>query len=373
MSESFKTILFIAFCTAAAVQLFYYLWFYLAPAIYKPAKKVAATPPVSVIICARNEAANLERFLPAVLEQDYPSFEVIVVNDCSEDDSFDVLGGLLAKYSTLRVSSVSKDPKFTHNKKLAQFIGIKAALYDILLFTDADCMPESDKWLAGMVSNYSKGIEFVLGYGGYLRTKGLLNRYLRYDCMFIASQYLGMAIRGIPYMGVGRNLSYLKAVFFRNRGFGIHNHLQSGDDDLFVNTNASSKNTAVEFSTGTHTRSVPAATPAEFVKQKQRHFTTARYYRVRDKILLFAEPLSRVVFYILLVILSTSLYRWPFLASVFGVRLFVQVSFTVAAGRKLNERGLLPYSIIFDIFSPLINIVLYLTSIKNRTGRVTWK
>ncbi|MCU0407631.1 MAG: glycosyltransferase, partial [Bacteroidales bacterium] len=149
MTSDYNTlliVLFVVFILAAVVQLFYYLYFYLELQRHKP-QPATATPPVSVIICARNEADNLERFLPAVLEQKYSDYEVIVVNDCSEDNSYDVLGTFLEKYPHLKVSTITKDPKFTHNKRFAQFIGIKAAKNDVLLFTDADCYPVSDKWI----------------------------------------------------------------------------------------------------------------------------------------------------------------------------------------------------------------------------------
>jgi cellulose synthase/poly-beta-1,6-N-acetylglucosamine synthase-like glycosyltransferase len=365
--------LFITFCVAAMVQFFYYLWFYLSPYFYISPEKQKIAEPVSVIICARNEAENLRNFLPSVLEQDYPSYEVIVVNDCSEDNSDDVLGKFLMEYPHLRISSINKDPKFTHNKKFAQFIGIKAAANEILLLTDADCQPESDKWLEKMASNFTGSVDFVLGYGGYLNEKGLLNKYIRYDTMFIAMQYLGLAIKGIPYMGVGRNLAYRRSVFFKNKGFGIYNNTISGDDDLFVNANASKTNTMVEFGPGSHTRSVPAATFAEWVKQKQRHLTTARFYRIRDKFLLTLEPLSRVIFYTFFIILVSFLYLWPYVITVFGLRLIAQVIVLVLAQKKLNEGKLLFYSLIFDIFSPIINSVLYFSTFHNRSGRNTWK
>jgi glycosyltransferase involved in cell wall biosynthesis len=366
-------VLFIVFCSAAAVQLFYYLWFYLAPALFTRSEKSKATPPVTVIICARNEAVNLANFLPSVLEQDYPEFEVIVVNDCSEDRSDDVLGKFLLKYPNLRVSSITKDPKFTHNKKFAQFIGIKAASHDILLFTDADCKPESSRWISHMVSDFTEKTEFVLGYGGFSTEKGLLNSYIRYDCMFIAMQYLGMAIRGIPYMGVGRNLAYRKDVFFRNKGFGNHNHVVSGDDDLFVNSNASDSNTAVEFCHESHTRSVPAATTGEWVKQKYRHLTTAKYYRLRDRILLSIEPFSRMLFYTLFIIIISLLYLWPYVLGVFVVRLAVQITVFELTRRKLNEKRILLQSVIFDIFSPLINMALYIGTFRVSESKAKWK
>jgi hypothetical protein len=191
--------------------------------------------------------------------------------------------------------------------------------------------------------------------------------------MFIAMQYLGLAIKGIPYMGVGRNLAYRRSVFFKNKGFGIYNNTISGDDDLFVNANASKTNTKVEFGTGTHTRSVPAATMAEWIKQKQRHLTTARFYRIRDKFLLTLEPLSRVIFYTFFIILVSFHYLWPYVITVFGFRLIAQVTVLALAQKKLNEEKLLLNSLIFDIFSPIINSVLYFSTFHNRSGRNTWK
>lgn len=271
----FLSVLFFVFVLSAAVQLFYYFWFYLAPILYKPSETKGTSQPVSVIICARNEADNLKEFLPSILEQDYPDYEVIVVNDCSEDNSYEVLGEYLEKYPRLRVSNVNKDPQYTHNKKFAQFIGIKAAKNELLLFTDADCRPETTKWIEGMVSHFNEGTDIVLGYGGYLKKQGLLNKYIRYESMTIALQYLGMAIRGIPYMGVGRNLAYRRSFFFNKKGFGSHTHIISGDDDLFVNSNSDSKNTCVEYSQAAHTRSLPAKNFREWFLQKKRHMTTA--------------------------------------------------------------------------------------------------
>ncbi|MFO7621332.1 MAG: glycosyltransferase [Bacteroidales bacterium] len=366
-------VVFLIFSLSTALQLFYYLYFYLATGIYKHPELQGSDAPVSVIICARNEAENLRSFLPSILEQEYPDYEVIVVNDCSEDDSFNILGKYLAEYPHLKVSTVNKDPKFTHSKKFAQFIGIKAAKNDLLLFTDADCQPISDKWLAMMTSHFDEKTDFVLGFGGYLKENGLLNRYIRYDSMFIAMQYLGTAIRGIPYMGVGRNLAYRRSLFFRNKGFGSPSHLVSGDDDLFVNKIATKENTSVEFRSEAHTRSVPASGISEWFKQKKRHMTTARYYKSGNKFLLLGEPASRLLFYASLILLLTNLYLWPFLAAGFGARLIIQVIVLLLAQRKLNEPELLPFSLFFDIFSPLINGIVYISNFRTRPGSNLWK
>jgi len=372
-NELFLILVFTIFGIAASIQLFYYIYFYMAVNLYKPRLSDGTSKPVSVIICARNESENLKNFLPSVLEQDYPDYEVIVVNDCSEDNSYNVLGEYLIRYPHLKVSTINKDPKFTHNKKFAQFIGIKAAKNDILLFTDADCKPESDQWLAMMSSHFEKDISFVLGYGGYRREKGLLNKYIRYDSIAIAMQYLGMALKGIPYMGVGRNLAYRKTTFFENNGFGAHNHIISGDDDLFVNSNATETNTMVEFRTGAHTRSVPCSGFIQWAKQKRRHLTTAPYYKLRDKLLLIFEPLSRVLFYTALIILLSFTYLWPLVIGIFGLRLIIQTAVFATVQKKLNEPGLIGFSIFFDIFSPLLTFTISLGNIRSKSDKNRWR
>lgn len=369
----FLWITLIIFSLAALVQLFWYLYFILPAIRYKHPAASSGKPPVSVIICARNEAANLRKFLPSVLEQDYPDFEVIVVNDCSEDETYDVLGEFILRYPRLRVSNVNKDPKFTHSKKLAQFIGIKAAKNQLLLFTDADCQPVSPKWLEIMASRFSENVDFVLGYGGYLRTKGLLNRYIRFDTMTIALQYMGMAIRGIPYMGVGRNLAYRRSVFFENKGFGKHSHLISGDDDLFVNSNAKGSDTVVEFRKEAHTRSVPCSNLPEFFAQKRRHITTAPYYKLLHRFLLVLEPASRILLYTSFIILVSNLFFWQEVLAAFGVRLILLTVFQIIGARNLNEKGISAFSIIFDILSPVLNGLIWLSNILSLPGKKKWK
>ena len=361
------------FALSAVIQLFYYFYFYLSVFLHKNSESAAGKEPVSVIICARNEEENLRNFLPLIMEQDYPDYEVIVVNDCSEDNSFEVIGKYLEQYPHLRVSTINKDPKFTHNKKFAQFIGIKAAKNEILLFTDADCKPESDKWLACMASHFDAKTSFVLGYGGYLKEKGLLNKYIRYDTMTIAMQYLGMAIRGLPYMGVGRNLAYRRSLFFSSNGFGSHNQLVSGDDDLFVNANAGKRNTHVEFRKESHTHSVPCSELTDWIIRKKRHMTTAPYYKLRDKLLLTLEPASRIIFYASFIILLSTLTLWQSVLVLFGVRLITQIVIFTLIGKRLNETGLIGISLIFDIFSPIINGAVYISNSLSKPGKNRWK
>lgn len=353
-----------------AVQLFYWLRYYLR-AVRSCGINVPEShrEPVSVVICARNEAENLRANLPAVLRQNHPRFEVVVVNDNSEDDSDIVLSQLKNEYPHLKISTINIDHRFRHNKKLAQVIGVKAASNEILLMTDADCIPVSDEWLTLMTLPLTRGSEIVLGYGGYSRARGLLNRFIRYESMFIAMQYSGMALRGVPYMGVGRNLAYRKELFLSNNGFSTHYHMDSGDDDLFVNANATATNTSVVLSRNAHTRSVAAGTLREFIRQKKRHLTTAARYNTDDKIRLTIEPLSRMAMYISAIVLLSSMFLWQLVVPLTAVPLIVRLMIVARAGKKFDEPGIVPPALFFDFFSPVINSLLYIGNFSRKPGR----
>ena len=357
---------------ALLIQLIYHLGIFSRFVFFKAKEVKTDFAPVSVIICARNEADNLELYLPVILAQDYPDYEVIVVNDCSTDNTEDVLEKLKTDYQRLRVTTIREDKKFSHGKKIAVTIGIKSAKNDRLLFIDGDCKPESNQWLKLMAGHFSDTTSIVLGYGGYFNQPGFLNKYVRYDTMMIALQYFSFALLRIPYMGVGRNLGYKKSLFFAGSGFSRHFHLASGDDDLFVNENATKTNTEIEFSYDSHTRTTAKETFSRWYFQKKRHFTTSRLYKPLHKILLTLEPVSRLLFYVsFIILLFNAVYR-PWILILFAFRLLVLLFNTKKTMIRLNEKNLLVYSFLFDIISLFINFGLLITS-RSRPSNYQWK
>ncbi len=355
-----------ALAFAVVAQAAYYLFVYLRPVLNKTSAASSKLPPVSVIICARNEHDYLLQFLPKVLGQDYPEFEVIVVNDCSEDDTLMLLGQMEQTYSNLRHTSIELDRKFAHGKKLAITVGVKSAKYEHLVFTDADCYPESNRWLQRIISTYSSQTEIVLGYGGYENRKGLLNKLIRFDTLLVAMQYLGLAKARHPYMGVGRNLSYTRTSFFSKNGFQSHYHINSGDDDLFVNERANKLNTSIVTSPDSFTRSVPCTSFGHWVKQKKRHLTTWTSYRAGTKLLLGIEPASRLLFYITLVMLIYPCSMYVEAAVLYSLRLLIQLIVYKLNMRKFEERGFLILIPIFDIVLPVLQIAFNILNLRDK-------
>jgi glycosyltransferase involved in cell wall biosynthesis len=339
------------------VQLFYYLFFFSRLAFYKEKKTPVTEPtlPISIVICAFNEEANLVKNLPLWLGQQYhrqgtPFYEVLVVNDNSQDDTFYFLNRMQQQYENLHVVNLTQEAKLIPGKKFPLSMGIKSARFENLLLTDADCVPSSEFWLAGMAAGFSSEKKIVLGYSPYLKHKGWLNKTIRFETVHSAIQYMSFALAGIPYMGVGRNLAYTRNLFNTNKGFSSHHHLISGDDDLFINQVATSKNTTISLSPETMTFSEPKKTAEEWHYQKKRHLSTGKHYKTKHKILLGTYAMSHFMTWVSFIACVFFPKIWMFAGIAFVLRWLVQWFMFQASFSKLNEKELINYIWVFDIW-----------------------
>ena len=340
------------------IQMIYWWLVYARLIFHKSIPSRISRKPVSIVICAQNEEINLKSNMPLILEQDYPEYEVIVVDDASSDDTEDVLRDLGKIYPHLRSSRITENVHIRSGKKLALTVGLKAARYDWVLLTDADCQVDGRNWLATMQQNFRKDTGIVLGYGGYRREKGLLNLLIRYDTFFIALQYLGFALSGFPYMGVGRNLAYRKNIFFQNKGFASHYGLASGDDDLFINEVARKSGTRIEIGKGSHTTSDAKTSWREWYYQKRRHLTSGPRYNLLSKFILGVEILSRLAFYISFLFLMVFKIMPLLITGIFLLRLLSTIVIIKLAMNRLNEKYLLLISPLMDFALPWVHICM---------------
>lgn len=344
-------VIFYSFSLVTVIQLFYYLFFFRRLAFFVPKQKEKSQQhPLSVIVCARDEAANLAKNLPGVLVQTYPTtHEVIVVNHNSQDETAYFLEGLKKTFKNLQVVNLTQEAKGIPGKKYPLSIGIKEAKHEIILLTDADCVPASEFWMQKMQDAFHDGIDIVLGYGAYYKKPGLLNKLIRFDTFHSALQYLSYAMAGIPYMGVGRNLSYKRALFFKHKGFSSINHVASGDDDLFISLVSDKKNTTVVIDQEAVTLSEPRRTFSSWMRQKNRHYTTGKFYKPAHKFLLGLYAITHFLFYPLF-IASMFIYDWRIVLAVFLVRFILQAIIYYKSMQKLNEKDLFVWWWLFDIW-----------------------
>ena len=361
--------LFIAFIVIFCIQFIYYVFILGSFSFSKknPAENKFNLP-VSVIICAKNEAKNLTENLPLFLNQNYRNFELVLINDRSNDRTLKVMEQFKKETSIpVKIVDVAVNEQFWGSKKYALTLGIKAASHEHLLFTDADCKPVSDSWITEMVGNFSNKHQIVLGYGAYQKIKkSWLNKLIRFETLFTAIQYFGYAKIGIPYMGVGRNLAYTKSAFFKVNGFINHMKIKSGDDDLFINEVATKENTAISCFQNSFTESVPKTEFKDWIQQKRRHISTASFYKPFHKFLLGLFFVSQMLFWILSIILLGFLYQWQIIAVLVATRLLFQYLVIGFSAKKLNEGDLIPPIPFFEIFLILIQMFIFIKNMRSK-------
>jgi len=326
--------------------------------------------PVSLIVCAKNEAENLQKHIPFWLNQTYSNYEIILINDASVDDTLEVMEHYAEQDSRIQIVNVKNNEAFWGNKKYALTLGIKRAKNDRLVFTDADCYPASEEWLSKMVANFSDKKQLILGYGAYERQPGFLNKLIRFETLMTAVQYFSYAQAGTPYMGVGRNLGYTSRLFYEKNGFMSHIKVVSGDDDLFVNEAATAKNTAICVAPEAFTYSLPKEKREKWIHQKRRHYTTAKLYKPLHKFLLGLYYFANLLFWVLSgIILFTSL--WMFGLGIILSRFLIQYIIIGKAAGKLKEKDLIIFIPFFELFLILTQLSIF---ISNRGEKSTqWK
>jgi glycosyltransferase involved in cell wall biosynthesis len=365
-------IIFYIFIVIIIIQFFYYILIFGKFAFYKSKTQITQNFPISVIICAKNEEDNVKQFLPLLINQDYPNFEIVLIDDASSDETLEVFEEFEKQNKNIKLVKVENNEAFWGNKKFALTMGIKAAKNEYLLFIDADCYPNSNQWISEMSSHFTNEKTIVLGFGAYEKIAGsFLNKIIRFETLITATQYFSWAKAGKAYMGVGRNLAYNRSEFFRVNGFINHMKIRSGDDDLFINQVANADNTSICYSKDSFTKSKPKTSLKDWISQKRRHIATANYYKSFDKLQLLLFYVSQLFFIILSICLLITQFQWILVLSLIGIRyLFSWITLGFSAS-KLKEKDVMFFYPIIEIILIFSQIYLFVINIFSKP--VHWK
>ena len=365
------SVLFYTFVAAAIIQVFYYLAFSVFAFAKPQAKKEKESIPISVIICAKNEAETLQEMLPSIIYQEYNKFEIVLINDASSDDTLEIMQAFEQVHPHVKVVNVDHNEAFWGSKKYALTLGIKGASYEHLIFTDADCKPVSKTWIAEMAHQFSTTKQLILGYGSYKKVpNSFTNLLVRYETLLTAVQYFSYALLGNPYMGVGRNLAYTKTAFFKVNGFVKHLQLRSGDDDLFVQEVASKKNTAISFSQNSFTESIAPRTLKEWFRQKRRHVSTAKHYRFQHQFLLGLFFISKFLFFGLFTALLF-MVDWKILITILGTYYSIQFLVIGFSAKKLGDLKIITFLPFLEISLLIFHFAIFMANTVSKPNH--WK
>lgn len=350
------------------IQFLFYFLLFKKPYVYEKKRIIKSVPdtdlpPISVVIVSKNESENLATTLPFILEQDYPNFEVVVVNSGSTDETDMLLTGLKQKYPHLYYTYIPKEAERLNEKKLALTVGIKAAKNDILIFTEAFCKPVSDKWIREFAIEFINGKDIVLGFCKYnIPGKVPMKRFIQYDNLVHSLKYLSMAIARKPFMGIGKNMAYRKEYFFREKGFSSFLNIDGGEDDLFINGIANKNNTAVVISPDSFTESNVVNNFATWRFIKSKYLYTKQFYKGARSFIFGWETFTKYSFYICLILaIQAGIHFNNFILLGIAILLFIlrfcYQLFIINKNSKLFSSGVFHIDLLFlDIFQPFNNL-----------------
>ena len=361
------------------VQLCYYFFFFARLAFYgKGPNYNNELPGVTVLVCAWNERENLGELLPMLDSQEYPEFEVILLDDRSDDGSEEFVRENISQWKHIRYIRINDQFDHVTPKKYALTVGMKQARFPVALMTDADCRPSSNHWITSMTSRVSQEKDIVLGFSPYIKQPGLLNWFIRCETFYTAVQYLSFSLAGVTYMGVGRNILYKRSVFFANKGFYSHKNIFGGDDDIFLNEVATGSNTDISIEEDSFVYSVPKTTWKAWFRQKQRHMSVSRFYKMRNKILLGLLSFAHIAVWIsgiavlLVGIITRDIFLLQGLGIVFGARCFIQWFLLIVINLKL-DKTVEWFSILFMDFALFIYYLVFgFLTLTKRKPRKSW-
>lgn len=361
--------LLVFFAVCLLIQLIYHLVFFSRLAFYKGGNDAPTTHSegVSIVVCTHNAAENLNTLLPALYAQDYPDFEVIVVNDRSTDETFPFLVKEKEKVENLKVLTIDQTPSHIDPKKYAITLGIKAAKHDLILFTDSDCMPASNLWVKTMAEPFANpSVDITIGYSPYRAHPGLLNLFIRYETLYTAIQYISFALAGSPYMGVGRNMAYRKRLFLENKGFSGYQKITGGDDDIFINKHATRTNTRVRIGSDSIVYSLPKTTWKEYFRQKKRHLSVSKFYKFGDRLRLGILFVSQIGFWFSLIALLCMWHEPYFVIGGFVLRVLIQYIIYYKADRMLGDKFKTWLTPLLDVLYVMYYIGTGITAVASR-------
>lgn len=355
------------------IQLIYHWCVFSKLAFYKKKDKTKSDDqlePVSVVVCARDAYEYLQDLVPVLLTQDYPDYEIVIVNDCSEDETDEWLKDIERREPKIKPVQLRQHLNFFNGKKFPLSMGIKSAKNDLIVLTDVNCLPTNSQWLRSVVHSYGNNTEVVIGYSPYFNKKGVFNKIMRFDAVQYAMQYLSAALNKHPYMGIGTNLSYRKELFYRHKGFTSHYTTSVGDDDLFVSQVAKGKNTEVLIDAENAILTTPPHKFGMWAHIKSSRYSTIPQYDVKAKASSALFTWSHFLFYasfIALMLLKPAfalsigaVYYIPILVFFFLLRYGSQMIIYHGATKRLGEKGLLPGLIVYDLLFAFLTPILRL-------------
>lgn len=334
------SLLLYVFIAIVFIQLFYYLGVFSSFSFSKESENNPKRIPVSVIVYARNQAEEVKKLLPHLVNQNYHDYELVLVDNASSDETLDIFKEYAQMFANIRLVRVENNETFWNNKKYAQTLAIKAAKHEYLLFIDAENAIDNELWIMSMASNFTLNKTIVIGPSMYFKAKGFLNKVIRFDAVFSQLHSFSWTNYGAPFSYFSRNIAYKKEEFYKVSGFITHMNNRLGEREFFLNEAAKSKNTAFTNSKNALVYLKPFSKSSQWLNQKieDDYLLSQLNFGNKFKVRLFHA--SQFLFFLLAIVLLILQIEWLITTIIIILRYLIAWIIVAKSVKKFNQSDL---------------------------------
>ena len=325
---------------------------------------------ITVIIPARNEEKNIGQLLTALQQQTYSKewVEVIVIDDHSTDRTIEVI----QKFSRVKLIQLEKDNINSYKKKAIE-TGIAAATGELIVTTDADCLPGKD-WLKILAAfKGEKNAVFIAAPVSFENNSSLLQIFQALDFLVLQGITGASVYKKSLAMCNGANLAYEKKVFNEVGGFSGIDQIASGDDMLLMHKIWKRYPQQVHYlkSKVAIVSTQPMKTWKEFFNQRIRWASKAKHYD--DKRIfwvLLLVYLFNISFWGLLIAGFWNYQYWVYLIGLWIAKTIIELPLVFAVASFFDKKSLLKY---FFFFQPVHIVYTIVSGLLGQFGKYEWK
>lgn len=354
-------ILFYLFITIVVIQILYHLFVFGSLNLNKKQTHKPHATPVSLIVYIENNQEQLKNFLPALKNQIHPTFEIILVNNASYDESLEILKEFTQTTPNTRIVNVENNESFWGNKRYALTLGIKVAKYDHLLFCEPEAVPDSAMWINNMTSKFTNSKSIVLGHQRILPIKNSFwNKLTRFNNASWAAYNFSFASLGKPLYGNNQNLAYKKEEFYKVNGFINQMNQYRGEDYYFTNTIASSKNTDTSLAKTSFTASQTKPGFDSWIKELKTQSNLFSKLKFTTKIKVYLYSITKVPYFILMTVLLSYLYNWEIVLALFLARSLIVLLYSHKFLKHFQEKDLSLWFPVLEFIHTFTTSILFI-------------
>ena len=306
--------------------------------------------PVSVVVYIKDNEAELPTFLDALLQQQYPSFEVILVNNASEDESLEILEQFVAQHRFARLVNVENNEAFWGNKKYALTLGIKITSFEHLLFTEPKTLPNSPLWIASMTGLFSSKKQVVIAHTSLAKKrKSLSNKYARFQYFLKTLHNFVWIEMGKPLYGNSYNQAYCKTLFYKVNGFIKEMKIPFGEEQEFIRQIATKANTVISIAPESMNTLEEKPSWSHAFQIQKKYGLQLKHLGIFQQLKVRLYHLSVLAFYAVLTILLLFLYQWEIVLGLFVIRYIITIFYFAKLLKNFNEKDLVWVFPFFEI------------------------